>query len=97
MAQPNALLILERLPYNGEPWQCGGHSGCGQCSDCKRNARRATAKVLDCDRPYLGPRTFSSLFPAPATTTPEWLVNHWPKTRLERRRAILAEVLNRSA
>ena len=96
MAQPNAVLIFERLPFPAGEY-CHGPQGCGQCADCRANSRRALAKVIETDRPYLGPRSFASLFPAPATTTPVWLVNHWPKTRLERRRAILAEVLNRSA
>lgn len=104
MAQPNATLVLTRLPKLREGY-CTGPAGCGQCADCKRNARRATAKVLDCDRPYLGLKSFASLFPAP-----RWLecghdshlgysaaqpdVNYWPKTRLAIRRALLAEVLS---
>ncbi len=92
MTTPNATVTLTRIPFPaGE--HCNGHAGCGQCSDCKRNSRRALAKTLDCDRPYLGLPSFKSLFPTIPETTPPWLVNHWPKTRQALRRKMLEEAL----
>ena len=87
---PNATLTLTRVSFPAGK-HCGGHQGCGQCPDCKRNARRATAKTLDCDRPYLGLKSFASLFPAPVIAESKWLTNYWPKTRQALRREMLAE------
>lgn len=89
----NAVLTIVRMPPKASGGVCDpiGASGCGQCAACKRNWRRATAKTMDCDKPYLGLKSFASLFPSPVPVATPWLVNHWPKKRVELRREMLAE------
>ena len=55
-----ALTLLPLEPVAG----CHGEDGCGTCSKCKENRRRALGKIA-ADRPYLGPIPFSVQFPAP--------------------------------
>ena len=66
------ILRLIPLPVGDTAEGCnstGGASGCGQCAACKRNRRRALARQVESDRPYLGPIPFAVQFPAPGWLT----------------------------
>jgi hypothetical protein len=55
----------------------------------------AKKKPITSDDFYLGPIPFKTQFPAPVIGVSKWLVDYWPKKRVELRRAMLAELTPR--